>query len=133
MTAKIILNDEDYENIEKWAAYCTQEQICDQLSFDRRTLQNIFDRDEKALSHYKKGKAEGARMVGSSLFKKAIGDDTTAAIFYAKTQMGWKEAKDENEKALNVNVTCDIPDNTRIKNNKLENLDEKDENKTIYR
>lgn len=115
MSAKIVLTDEDYANIEKWAAYCTQEQICDQLSFTRQTLQNIFKDDEKALLHYKRGKSEGAKMVGSSLFKKAVKGDTTAAIFYAKTQMGWKEPKDEGEKPINVHVTCDIPDNGRVK------------------
>ena len=29
--------------------------------------------------------------IGGTLFNKAINGDTTAAIFWAKTQMGWKE------------------------------------------
>lgn len=34
--------------------------------------------------------------VGQSLYNKAMNGDTTAAIFYAKTQMGWKEPKAED-------------------------------------
>ena len=82
---------------------------------NRRTLQNLFDRDEKALSHYKKGKAEGAKMVGSVLHKKAMAGETTEMLFYLKTQCGWKEPKEEESKSLNVHVTCDIPDNGRVK------------------
>jgi hypothetical protein len=29
--------------------------------------------------------------IGGTLYKKAMAGDTTAAIFWAKTQMGWKE------------------------------------------
>ncbi len=116
MSAKIVLTDEDYANIEDWAAYCTQQQISDQLNISRSTLNNLFDSDTKALRHYKKGKAKGAKMVGSSLFKKAIKGDMTAAIFYLKTQCGWKEPKEEDKKDININLsTYEMPDNGRVK------------------
>lgn len=37
------------------------------------------------------GKAQANAQVAKSLFNKAINGDTAAAIFWCKTQMGWKE------------------------------------------
>lgn len=39
------------------------------------------------------GKAKANSKVGMTLFQKAVDGDTTAAIWWSKTQMGWKEAK----------------------------------------
>jgi len=42
--------------------------------------------------------------MGRALFKRGVAGDTAAAIFYIKTQGGWKEPKDEvktkNSKSL---------------------------------
>lgn len=37
------------------------------------------------------GKAKANAQVGKTLFQKAVAGDTTAAIWWSKTQMGWKE------------------------------------------
>lgn len=37
------------------------------------------------------GKAKANAQIGRTLFQKAVGGDTTAAIFWAKTQMRWKD------------------------------------------
>jgi hypothetical protein len=37
------------------------------------------------------GMAVAQSKVGKTLFQKAVDGDTTASIFYAKTQMGWKD------------------------------------------
>ena len=52
--------------------------------------------EETLNKHYRtelgQGKAKAMAKVGQSLFQKATsGDDTTAAIWYSKTQMGWKD------------------------------------------
>jgi hypothetical protein len=52
---------------------------------DDKTLRKHFRRELDI------GKIVANTKVGSSLFEKATGGDTTAAIFWAKTQMGWKE------------------------------------------
>ena len=39
------------------------------------------------------GKAKANSKVGQTLFQKAISGDTTAAIWWSKTQMGWKETQ----------------------------------------
>jgi hypothetical protein len=37
------------------------------------------------------GKAAANIIIGETLFKKALGGDTTAMIWWSKTQMGWSE------------------------------------------
>jgi hypothetical protein len=40
------------------------------------------------------GKAKANSKIGQTLFQKATGGDTTAMIWWSKTQMGWKETKE---------------------------------------
>ena len=47
----------------------------------------------------------GIAKVAGSLVKKALNGDTTSAIFYLKTQAGWKETSDLN---LNMNRPVEI-------------------------
>ena len=63
---------------------------------------------EPTLIKYYKDEMNNARgkahmQVGNSLFQKAIAGDTPSAIFYAKTQMGWKEPP----KQINLNPPGD--------------------------
>jgi hypothetical protein len=39
------------------------------------------------------GKAKANAKVGQTLFQKATSGDTTAAIWWSKTQMGWKDTQ----------------------------------------
>jgi hypothetical protein len=41
----------------------------------------------------KQGKAKANGQIGKTLFQKAISGDTTAAIWWSKTQMRWKEVQ----------------------------------------
>ena len=55
---------------------------------DIATLYKYYDKDIKA------GQAETARLVGQNLAQMAMGtgkEAMIAAMFYAKTQMGWRE------------------------------------------
>lgn len=55
------------------------------------------------------GKAKANSQVGRTLFQRATtGGDTTAAIWWSKTQMGWKEQKDEPPQAQ-PSITVVIP------------------------
>jgi hypothetical protein len=48
-------------------------------------------RNETAKQAFEKGKAETIAKVAGTLVQKALKGDTTSAIFYLKTQAGWKE------------------------------------------
>jgi len=54
---------------------------------DIQTLQKHFEVELVT------GKAKANSKVGQTLFQKVMDGDTTAAIWWSKTQMGWKETK----------------------------------------
>lgn len=63
-----------------------QEQICALIGIlDAKTLRKHYER-ELAL-----GKAEASSQVSKSLFNKAVQGDTTAMIWWTKSQMKWSE------------------------------------------
>lgn len=58
------------------------------IGIDDKTLRKHY-RDELDLS-----KAKANATIGGALFNKAKGGDTTAMIFWMKTQAGWAEKQD---------------------------------------
>lgn len=63
------------------------EYICDHLGITKPTLYKYYQKDiadARIFAHVQMGK---------SIYQRAISGDTSAAIFYAKTQMGWKETQ----------------------------------------
>lgn len=63
----------------------TQEALASIIGIDPKTLRKYY-RDE--LDH---SKAKANATIGGALFNKAKSGDTTAMIFWMKTQAGWKE------------------------------------------
>lgn len=63
----------------------TQETIASIIGIDPKTLRKHY-RDELDQS-----KAKANATIGGALFNKARSGDTTAMIFWMKTQAGWKE------------------------------------------
>ena len=73
------------------SAVLSQEQIADYFEIARNTFLAIMDRQPEVSEQYKKGKARAIGKVAQGLIKQANNGNTTAAIFYLKTQAGWKE------------------------------------------
>lgn len=80
-----------------------QEQICLVVrdGIDDKTLRKYFRYELDT------AKTKANAKVGGMLFNKIMNGDTTAAIFWAKTQMGWKETSAQeitgaNGKDLNL-------------------------------
>lgn len=62
-----------------------QEQICSIIGICDDTLRKHYEKE------ILDGKAKANTKIASTLFNKAINGDTPALIFWAKTQMRWKE------------------------------------------
>lgn len=88
-----VLTDAEIVQVEALAAYLSAEQIADYLGIGRTTLHYIMERQPDVLEHYKRGKAKAVGKVAQGLVQKAINGDTASAIFYLKTQAGWKETQ----------------------------------------
>ena len=78
-----------------------QESICLVIrdGIDDKTLRKHFRRELDT------AKIKANAQIGGTLFNKAVGGDTTAAIFWAKTQMGWRDTTNgEHDGKIEVNV-----------------------------
>ncbi len=69
----------------------SNEQIAYALGICERTLYNNKKESAEFADAIKRGKASGITKVANALMKKAIGGDTTAMIFFLKSQAQWRE------------------------------------------
>lgn len=86
---KFVPTDDERKAVSQMAAVgITHEQIAMVVregGIDADTLKKHF-KEELRTSRIKAN-----AKIGGTLFNRAVNGDTTAAIFWAKTQMGWKE------------------------------------------
>lgn len=73
----------------------TQEQCATMLDISIDTLK----RNPDAKKAFEKGKAEAIAKIGGGVAKRAMAGSTSDAIFYLKTQAGWREPKDDSSGA----------------------------------
>ena len=108
----IELTDEQVVQVKALAQYLSKEQIADYLGVARNTFDAILERDDKVFEHYKKGKATAIANVAKGLVQQAIEGNMTAAIFYLKTQAGWRETDvvDDTSNATPVTVNIEVKD-----------------------
>ena len=88
--------------VETLAAVLNQEQIADYFGIDSDTFAAIRKRDPEVFRSYKKGKAKAIHNIGGNLIEQAKDGNTAAAIFYLKTQAGWKETPEVVDKPLDL-------------------------------
>lgn len=87
----ITLSPEQLREVETLAALLSQDQIADYFGICRNTFRAIRTREPEVDAQYKRGKAKAIAHVANGLLQKARAGDTTSAIFYLKTQAGWRE------------------------------------------
>ena len=116
--APIVLSPDQVREVETLAALLNQDQIADYFGIGRRTFHAICQRDEEVAARYKRGKARAIAHVANGLLQKARSGDTTSAIFYLKTQAGWRETE-RHEHALEV---TDRRDPSQVSDAELEAL-----------
>ena len=85
------LTDEQRSQVEALAAYLSQEQIADYFGIGKTTWFAMLDRDPDLSERYKRGKAKAIGAVAQGLIQQARNGDKVAAMFYLKTQAGWRE------------------------------------------
>ncbi len=88
-----VLNEKELQDVERLAAVLNADQIADFLGVSRRTFFYIMGRQADAKEAYRKGRSKAAAAVGGGLLQRAMAGDTVSAIFYLKTQCGWKETR----------------------------------------
>lgn len=93
------------EKCEEWASQgLTMEQISQSLGLSPGTLYRKKKEVSALEDAIQRGRAKGIAAVSSALFKKAIGGDNTAMIFYLKNRdpKRWADVYDHNNKHSGV-------------------------------
>lgn len=85
------LTKKEITQVEALAAVLTKKQLADYFGVSEVTYAEMEKRQPEARLAYKKGKARAISNVANSLLSKALKGNITAAIFYLKTQAGWRE------------------------------------------
>ncbi len=104
---KIVLDEEQTVQVEALSAYLTVEQIADFFGFEKTTFYRICERQPEVMQRYKRGRAKAIGSVAQGLIQQARAGNLTAAMFYLKTQAGWREREryeDDEGKAVPVAV-----------------------------
>ena len=87
----IVLTDEQIIQVEALGATLSMAQIADYFGVSWNAFQRIMERQPEVMKRYKIGKSNAIQDVAKGLIAQAREGNTTAAIFYLKTQAGWKE------------------------------------------
>lgn len=100
----IVFDESKVAQVEALAAVLSKGQMADYFGISETTLRAIEARQPEVLDAYKRGKSKAIASVGSNLISQARNGNTTAAIFYMKTQGGWKEDKSEERELPPINI-----------------------------
>ena len=92
---KVEFNAERIAQVEALAAVLSKGQMADYFGISETTLREIERRQPEVSDAYKKGRGKAIAGVGSNLISQARSGNVAAAIFYLKTQAGWKEDQTE--------------------------------------
>lgn len=113
----VVFDKERIAKVEALAACLTVEQIADYFGISHNTFTRVRERQPEVLEAYKRGRSKAIANVSSNLIIQAQNGNTTAAMFYLKTQAGWKETSVQEEHvSINTGkIVAYIPDNGRLK------------------
>jgi len=88
---KRVLSEEETAQVEALSSVLNQTQLADYLGVSHTTFIEICKRQESVSLAYKKGRARAIGKIGQTLLKQALDGNTSAMMFYLKTQAGWRE------------------------------------------
>jgi len=87
----IVFNEEQIGTVEELATVLTKSQIADYMGICANTFRAIEERQPEVARAFRAGKSRAIDNVASNLISQALEGNTTAAMFYLRTQAGWTE------------------------------------------
>lgn len=101
----VVFDEVQTAQVEALAAVLSKGQMADYFNISETTLREIESRQPEVSEAYKRGKAKAIGNVAKNLITQAQSGNMTAAIFYLKTQAGWKEDKEPERDLPPINIT----------------------------
>ena len=89
----VVFDEAQTAQVEALAAVLSKGQMADYFNISETTLREVESRQPEVFDAYKRGKAKAVGNVAKNLIQQAQNGNITAAIFYLKTQAGWKETQ----------------------------------------
>jgi hypothetical protein len=111
---QIVFDSAQILQVEKLASVLSKSQMADYFNISETTLRAIESRQPEVLDAYKRGKAKAIGSVAQNLISQAQAGNTSAAIFYLKTQAGWREDREQADTRPVVNIQYMNPSDENI-------------------
>jgi|TARA_R110000822_G_scaffold241300_1_gene370591 hypothetical protein len=111
---QIVFDSAQILQVEKLASVLSKSQMADYFNISETTLRAIESRQPEVLDAYKRGKAKAIGSVAQNLISQAQAGNTSAAIFYLKTQAGWREDREQADTRPVVNIQYINPSDENI-------------------
>lgn len=93
----VVFSEAQVAQVEALAAVLSKKQLADYFGIGETTLREIEHRQPEVSEAYQKGRGKAIAGVASNLINQARNGNVSAAIFYLKTQAGWKEDQQANQ------------------------------------
>jgi len=87
----VVFDEAKIAQVEALAAVLSKPQMADYFGISETTLREVEKRQPEVSEAYQKGRGKAIAGVGSNLIAQARAGNVSAAIFYLKTQAGWRE------------------------------------------
>jgi len=101
----VVFDEAQTAQVEALAAVLSKGQMADYFGISETTFRQVEERQPDVSDAYKRGKAKAIGNVAKNLIQQAQTGNIAAAIFYLKTQAGWKESKEEERELPQINIT----------------------------
>tara|TARA_R110002049_G_C9045833_1_gene553106 strand:- start:652 stop:1029 length:378 start_codon:yes stop_codon:yes gene_type:complete len=108
----VVLSDEQVVELRALAAVLNKEQLADYFGVSHVTLLAIEARQPEVSLAYKNGKARAIASIAGNLISQAKSGNTSAQMFYLKTQAGWKETTHVQQETKEVKSFTDMYGNS---------------------
>lgn len=108
----VVFDDAKVAQVEALAAVLSKKQLADYFGICENTLREVENRQPEVSEAYQKGRGKAIAGVGSNLLTQARNGNVAAAIFYLKTQAGWKEDHTEERELPPIVVNVHEPNQT---------------------
>ena len=98
----VVFSDDQIKELGVLSAVLNKEQLADYFGVSHVTLIAIEGRQPEVSLAYKKGKSKAISSVARNLVIQAQEGNVSAAMFYLKTQAGWKEVQHIKQETIEL-------------------------------
>ncbi len=108
----VVFDEAKVSQVEALAAVLSKKQMADYFGICENTLRKVEQNQPEVYEAYQKGRGKAIAGVGTNLLTQARNGNVAAAIFYLKTQAGWKEDHVEERELPPIVINTHAPDPT---------------------